>query len=114
MGILKKLNKKDNKENMEMRVVNAKIIASRNDGIDIKFSNGMREFVAALEKSAIAFEDIENNEVNVKVYSMIRNCCSAAPLYVLESGKNEDEDLEIKELLDLFIKLIGKDIKEIL
>lgn len=102
------------KGKIEMRVVSAKIIANRNDGMDIKFSNGMREFVAALEKNEITFEDIKNNEVNVKVYSMIRNCCSAAPLYVLESGKSKEEDLEIEKLLAIIIKLIGKDIKEIL
>lgn len=97
-----------------MRVVNAKIIANRNDGIDIKFSNGMREFIASLDKSENTFEDIKNNKVNVKVYSMIRNCCGASPIYVLESGKSKDEDLEIAELLSIFIELIEEDIKEIL
>ena len=97
-----------------MRVVGPKIIANRNDGIDIKFSNGMREFIASLDKSENTFEDIKNNKVNVKVYSMIRNCCAASPIYVLESGKSKDEDLEIAELLSIFIELIEEDIKEIL
>lgn len=97
-----------------MRVVNRKIIANRNEGIDIKFSNGMREFVAGIEKTANTFEDIKSNNVNVKVYSMIRNCCAASPIYVLESHKSEAEDLEITELLNKFLELIGKEIKEIL
>ena len=97
-----------------MRVVSAKVIASTNDRIDIKFSNGIREFIATLEKKEIGFEDIKQNEVNVKVYSMIRNCCSASPLYILESFKSKDDDLEIVEMLARFIELIGEDIKKII
>ncbi|MGL5354499.1 MAG: hypothetical protein ACRDA5_14460 [Clostridium sp.] len=97
-----------------MRVVNPKIVAIRENGIDIKFSNGMREFIASLEKSNIKFENIANNEVKVKVYSMIRNCCGAAPLYVLESFKSEEDDLEIAELLSKFIELIENDIKKLI
>lgn len=97
-----------------MRVVSAKVIANRNDGIDIKFSNGMREFVAGIEKSENTFQDMKNNKVNVKVYSMIRNCCAASPVFVLESHKSEAEHQEVAELLTRFIELIGNDIKEIL
>ncbi|MGL5086773.1 MAG: hypothetical protein ACRC68_13815 [Clostridium sp.] len=95
-----------------MRVVEAKIIANRNDSIDIKFSNGMREFIASIEKENIKFENIVNNEVNVKVYSMIRNCCGASPLYILESFKSEEDDLEIADLLARFIELMRNDIKK--
>lgn len=97
-----------------MRVVEPKVIASRKDGIDIKFSNGIREFIASLEKDNITFEDIENYKARVKVYSMIRNCCAASPLYVLESYKSNEDDLEIEALLTRFVELIGNDIKKIL
>lgn len=97
-----------------MRVINPKIIANRNNELDIKFSNGMREFIATLNKANIKFDHIKNNEVYVKVYAMIRNCCTASPLYVLESGKNKEDDLEIKELITIFIELIGEEIEKIL
>ena len=42
---------------------------------------------------------------------MIRNCCAASPLYVLESNKSKGEDLEIEKLLEEIIELIGEDIK---
>ena len=97
-----------------MRVVNPKIVANRDNELDIKFSNGMREFIATLNRPDIKFDDIKNNEVDVKVYAMIRNCCTASPLYVLESGKNEEGNLEIEKLITVFIKLIGEEIKKIL
>lgn len=97
-----------------MRVVNAKIIANRVNEIDIKFSNGMRDFVANIKKDKITLEDIKNNTVNVKVYSMIRNCCAASPIYVLESNKSKEGDIEISELLVRLLDIIGNDIKKIL
>lgn len=89
-----------------MRVVNPKVVGKRESGIDIKFSNGMREFICEINKPKIKLEDIVNDSVEVRVYSFIRNCCAAAPMYVLESGLNETDDSEIKQLLnDLMVVL---------
>lgn len=98
-----------------MRVVKAEVIANRKKGIDIKFSNGMRDFIASIDKEELTIEDIRNSECYVKVFSMIRNCCAAYPANVLETGINESDDKEIKELLNDLVKKIGEeDLKKIL
>lgn len=90
-----------------MRAVNAKVIARRQNGVDVKFSNGMRDFIASIDKENLTIEDIKNYSVNVKVYSIIRNCCNAYPANVLESGTSESDDEEIKDLLDKIVDMVG-------
>lgn len=94
-----------------MRVVKASISAKGKNSMDIKISNGMRDFNVEIKKEALSYDDIKDNKVSVKVYSMIRNCCAACPIYVLESGKNLEEDNEIADLLKEICNLISEDIK---
>ncbi|AYE34786.1 hypothetical protein [Clostridium septicum] len=90
-----------------MRAVNAKVIARRQNGVDVKFSNGMRDFIASIDKENLTIEDIKNYSVNVKVYSIIRNCCNAYPANVLELGTSKSDDEEIKDLLDKIVDMVG-------
>lgn len=94
-----------------MRVAKASISTKGKDSINIKINNGMRDFIVEIKKENILFEDIENNNVEVKVYSMIRNCCASCPVYVLESGKSIEEDNEISQLLKDIISKIGVEMK---
>lgn len=94
-----------------MRVVKASISTKSKDEINLKMNNGMRDFIVQIKKENILFEDIENNNVEVKVYSMIRNCCASCPIYVLESGKNFEEDAEVGQLLKDIINIIGEEMK---
>lgn len=97
-----------------MRVSKASISTKSKDLINIKINNGIRDFIVEIKKENIKMEDIECNDVQVKVYSMIRNCCASCPIYVLESGKSEADDKEIKGLLkDIIIKL-GQEMKEVI
>lgn len=93
-----------------MRVIKAEVIAKRQSGIDIKFSNGIRDFIAAIDKENLQIEDIKNHDVFVKVYSMFRNCCNAYPTNVLESGTSKEDDEEIKDLLDRILELLDYNI----
>lgn len=95
-----------------MRVVKAEISATSKNTADIKISNGMREFIVSIKKDNLKIEDIESNDVEVKVYSMVRNCCAACPIYVLESGKNEKDDEEIRLLLMDIMRLVGENLRE--
>lgn len=95
-----------------MKVLNPQLKAIRNSGIDIKISNGFREFMVSFDKEDLTYEDLLNYNVNTKVYSMIRNCCAAIPLTVLETGKSEEEDNEISELIDTILEEIGEEIKK--
>lgn len=98
-----------------MRVVKAEVIATRKKGIDIKFSNGMRDFIASIDKENLTIENIKSNQCYVKVFSMIRNCCAAYPASVLETGMNKSDDEEIKQLLNDLVEKIGEeDIRKIL
>lgn len=97
-----------------MRVVKASISTKGKDSINIKINNGMRDFIVDIKKESILFEDIENNNVEVKVYSMIRNCCASCPVYVLESGKSIEEDNEISQLLKDIISKIETEMKELI
>ncbi|GAB6169274.1 hypothetical protein JCM1393_17340 [Clostridium carnis] len=96
-----------------MRVIKANVAAKRDHGLDIKFTNGMREFIASIDGENLTLEKIKTNNVKVSVYSMSRNCCAAYPVSVLKSGENKDDDKEIKELLETFIIMIGKEIEEV-
>lgn len=94
-----------------MRVIKASISTKSKDEINLKINNGMRDFIVQIKKENILFQDIENNNVEVKVYSMIRNCCASCPIYVLESGKNVEEDAEVGQLLKDIINIIGEEMK---
>lgn len=97
-----------------MRVKEAKFSAKRKDGIDIKIFNGRREFIVSIDKKDLTYNDIENNNIYVKVYSMIRNCCAACPIIVLETGKKPEDDAEIEQLIKDIISLAKDEIKEAL
>lgn len=98
----------------KVRVVKANVSTKGKDSINIKINNGMRDFIVEIKKENISFENIENNNVEVKVYSMIRNCCASCPIYVLESGKSIEEDNEISQLLKDIITKIGTEMKELI
>lgn len=98
----------------KMRVVKANVSTKGKNSINIKINNGMRDFIVEIKKENISFENIENNNVEVKVYSMIRNCCASCPIYVLESGKSIEEDNEISQLLKDIITKIGREMKELI
>ncbi|GIM29384.1 hypothetical protein CPJCM30710_20500 [Clostridium polyendosporum] len=95
-----------------MRVLNPQLKAVRKLGIDIKISNGFREFMVSFDKEGLTYADLLSYNVNTKVYSMIRNCCAAIPLTVLETGRSEEEDKEINELIDKILEEIGEEIRK--
>lgn len=96
-----------------MRVTKAELRNIRSSGADIKISNGMRDFMITIDKSELSYNDIINysNDMKITVHSMIRNCCAACPVTVLEKGKNEADDKELKEVLLKVVEIIGDDLK---
>lgn len=92
-----------------MRVAKADISTKSKNEINIKINNGMRDFMVQIKKENIQLEDIIKSDIEVKVYSMIRNCCASCPVYVLESGKNIEEDAEIDQLLRDILNKIEKE-----
>ncbi|MPQ44032.1 hypothetical protein [Clostridium tarantellae] len=99
-----------------MRIVKAELKAVRKLGIDIKLSNGMRQFIMSIDKKNLSMDDLLNYDENmeIKVHSMVRNCCAACPIVVLEKGKNEADDNELKEIIRKIIELDGENIKKAL
>lgn len=97
-----------------MRVTKAELRNVRSSGADIKISNGIREFMITIDKKDLSFNDIINycDDTKITVHSMIRNCCAACPVTVLEKGKNEADDNELKEVLYKVVEIIGEDLKE--
>ncbi|MGL4741461.1 MAG: hypothetical protein ACRC41_11760 [Sarcina sp.] len=97
-----------------MKVEYAKIIAKRFTGIDIKVNNGIRDFIVNIDKRNLTYENFKNMQMDVKVYTLIRNCCTGKSLALFETGKSKEEFEEIKELIDNIDSLIGNEIKAIL
>ena len=91
-----------------MRVVSGKVALVSKNEVNIKINNGHRDFMVEIHKDSITIDDIISGDVNVKVYSMIRNCCASCPKYVLESGMNEKDDNEINQLLKDIVALINE------
>ena len=97
-----------------MKVVSAEIVAKRFSGVDLKVNNGVRDFGVNIDKKKLSYDDFKNGDMEVRVYTLIRNCCTGKPLAVFESGRTEKDDQEIKELLESIDSLIGEKLKEIL
>lgn len=97
-----------------MKVVSAEIVAKRFSGIDLKVNNGVRDFGVNIDKKKLTYDDFKNSDMEVRVYTLIRNCCTGKPLAVFESGRSDEDNEEIKELLESIDSLIGKELKEIL
>lgn len=97
-----------------MKVVFAEIVAKRFGGIDLKVNNGVREFGVNIDKKKLSYDDFKNGNMEVRVYTLIRNCCTGKPLAVFESGRTQKDDEEIKELLESIDSLIGQELKEVL
>lgn len=99
-----------------MKIMKSELVGiSKNDKttiVDLKINNGRMNFSVVIEKENMKFEDIINNNVDVRVILLTRNCCTAFPTLVLESGRNPEEDEEICEMLSRIIELIGNEIKE--
>ena len=97
-----------------MKVVSAEIVAKRFSGVDLKVNNGVRDFGVNIDKKKLSYDDFKNGDMEVRVYTLIRNCCTGKPLAVFESGRTEKDDQEIKELLESIDSLVGQELKEIL
>ena len=91
-----------------MRVVSGKVALVIKNEVNITISNGHREFMVEIHKKVITIEDIEAGQVDVNVYSMIRNFCASCPKYVLESGVNKEDDQEIKAMLSDIVQMINE------
>lgn len=88
-------------------VIKSAVVVNKNKKeIDVKVTNGHREFMVEISKENISFDNIKDKDVNVRVYSLIRTCCASCPKYVLESGKNEKDDEEIAQLINDICELI--------
>ena len=97
-----------------MKIVSAEIIAKRYTGIDIKVNNGVRDFVVNIDKKKLTYEQFKNIEMEVRVYTLVRNCCSGKPLALFETGKGEKEQSEIKELIECIDNFISDKLIELL
>lgn len=99
-----------------MKIVRSELVGISNNNqttiVDLKINNGRMNFSVVIEKENMKFEDIINNNVDVRVILLTRNCCTAFSTLVLESGRNTEEDEEICEMLSRIIELIGNEIKE--
>jgi len=87
-----------------MKVISSKIRAIRKTGIDFRINNGIRDFAVSVDKDDIKFKDLINHDVDLKVYVLSANCCKTIPMYVLETGINEESNNEALEMLDVLIK----------
>ncbi|MGL4452919.1 MAG: hypothetical protein ACRCTZ_17280 [Sarcina sp.] len=97
-----------------MIAVSAEIVAKRFSGIDLKISNGVREFGVNIDKKKLSYEEFKNIDMEVRVYTLIRNCCSGKPLALFQTGRSEKDNAEIKELIESIDSLICEKLKEIL
>ncbi|WP_297439035.1 hypothetical protein [uncultured Clostridium sp.] len=97
-----------------MKVISAEVIAKRYTGIDIKVNNGVREFIVNIDKKKLTYEQFKNIDMEVRVYTLVRNCCSGKPLALFETGKSEAELNEIKELIEGIDNLMADKLIEIL
>ncbi|MGL4654870.1 MAG: hypothetical protein ACRCWM_03130 [Sarcina sp.] len=97
-----------------MIAVSAEIVAKRFSGIDLKINNGVREFGVNIDKKKLSYEEFKNADMEVRVYTLIRNCCSGKPLALFQTGRSEKDNAEIKELIESIDSLIGEKLKEIL
>lgn len=97
-----------------MKAISAEIIAKRYTGMDIRINNGVRDFTVNIDKKKLTYDEFKNIDMQVRVYTLIRNCCSGKPLALFETGKSEDERREIEELIASIDSLIGNEIKSLL
>lgn len=97
-----------------MKVTSAKIVAKRYTGLDIRVNNGTRDFTVNIDKKKLTYDEFKNMEMDVRVYTLIKNCCTAKPMSLYETGKSENDTNEIKEIIECIDNLIGDELKEIL
>lgn len=99
---------------MLMKAILAEVLAKRYKGIDIKINNGVRDFIVNIDEKKLTYNKFKNIDMDVEVYTLVRNCCSGKPFTILKKGSNEQDDKEIKELIESINLLIGSKLKEIL
>lgn len=97
-----------------MKAVSAQIIATRYRGLDIKINNGIRDFIVNVDKKKLTYEEFKSLQMNVEVYTLLRNCCTAKPIAILKSGDGKDADMEIKELIESIDDLLSEELKSVL
>ncbi|WP_297522303.1 hypothetical protein [uncultured Clostridium sp.] len=99
-----------------MIAISAEIVAKRYTGVDIKVNNGVRDFGVNIDKKKLTYEEFRSIDgaIEVRVYTLIRNCCTGKPLAIFQSGRSEKDTIEIKELIESIDSLISKELKEIL
>lgn len=94
-----------------MKIVKAKIEQFTEDGIIIMMSNGIKPLNLIVNKKDMTFEDFKELRGEYKVTSLLQGCCSSCPVTVLESGKSEKDNNEMREVVDKVIKIIGEELK---
>lgn len=96
-----------------MKVVKAEVKNIRNSGLDIKMNNGLRDFMITIDKDNLTYNELINydDKVKIQVHSMIRNCCAACPVVVLEKGKSKQDDEELKDVMDKILDIVGQELK---
>lgn len=97
-----------------MKIVKAKIEQVTEDGIIIMMSNGIKPLNLIVNKKDMTFEDFKELRGEYKVMSWLQGCCTSSPIVVLESGKSEKEDNEMKEVINKVIEMIGEELKKCL
>lgn len=98
-----------------MKVIKAEVKNIRDSGLDIEINNGLRDFMVTIDKENLTYDELinyyNNSKIKIKVYSMIRNCCAAYPVVVLEKDKNKEEDKELIDVMKNILDIIGKELK---
>ena len=97
-----------------MRIVKANLEEINKNGIIIKMSNGIKTKNLIVNKKDMTFEDFKELRGEYKVMSWLQGCCTSSPIVVLESGKSEKEDNEMKEVINKVIEMIGEELKKCL
>lgn len=97
-----------------MKIVKAKIEQVTEDGIIIMMSNGIKPLNLIVNKKDMTFEDFKELRGEYKVTSLLQGCCLSCPVTVLESGKSEKDNNEMREVVDKVIKIIGEELKKCL
>lgn len=94
-----------------MRIKESELKYITQNSIMINFTNGMRKFVFEMDKEDIKYDDLLTGNFHVKVINFKGTCCGSAPIIVLESGTNEKDEEEIREMISFFIEKHGPEIK---
>lgn len=94
-----------------MRIIKARVEQVTKDGIIVMMSNGIKPLNLIVNKKDITFEDFKEMRGEYKVTSLLQGCFSSCPVTVLESGKNEKDDNDMKEVIKKVIEINGEELK---